>query len=122
MENNLKDAKSAAGALNGDPESFSYSVAHNLRVPLCKIAGYSEILQWCLSGKLDDQCLGYLNNIKKGAVSMDRIIESLLRLSKIGRQEMGVRLYLQKPVGSEDTLRGVEEIARFLDGAPGPSK
>ena len=31
-------------------------------------------------------------------------------------RELGVRLYLQKPIGSDDTKRVVGEIARFLDG------
>jgi signal transduction histidine kinase len=73
---------------NHELESFSYSVAHDLRAPLRQIAGYSNVLSKDHGPALDAEASRYLEKIDEGARKMGRLVDDLLSLSKIGRQEI----------------------------------
>ena len=69
-------------------ESFSYSVAHDLRAPLRAIHGYSGALLEDCGPQLDGQARGYLDCITSGAQRMGQLIDDLLSFSRLARQEM----------------------------------
>jgi len=73
---------------NHELESFSYSVAHDLRAPLRQIAGYSNVLSKDHGPSLDAEARRYLEKIDEGARKMGRLVDDLLSLSKVGRQEI----------------------------------
>ncbi len=73
---------------NRELEAFSYSVSHDLRAPLRHISGFAESLVEDYAGELDEQAKDYLARIHRGAEKMNRLIDDLLRLSQISRQEM----------------------------------
>jgi signal transduction histidine kinase len=74
---------------NKEMESFIYSISHDLRGPLRAISGFSSMLfQGSADDCLDDKRKNYLNRIQLGAAKMSRLIDDLLRLSNISRQEM----------------------------------
>ena len=73
---------------NTEMESFAYSVAHDLRAPLRHIAGYSGVLTEDYATSLDVEGLRYLGKIREGAQKMGRLVDDLLGLSQIGRQEL----------------------------------
>jgi signal transduction histidine kinase len=75
-------------AANRELEAFSYSVSHDLRAPLRHISGFAESLAEDYAGGLDAQGKDYLARIQRGAEKMNRLIDDLLRLSQISRQEM----------------------------------
>jgi signal transduction histidine kinase len=75
---------------NSELESFSYSVAHDLRAPLRQIAGYSNVLIEDYGPQLEGEALRYLEKVQEGARKMGRLVDDLLSLSKVGRQEMSV--------------------------------
>nr|WKN38716.1 ATP-binding protein [Tunicatimonas sp. TK19036] len=72
-------------ATNHELESFSYSVSHDLRAPLRAISGYSELFQEDYETQLDDSGKQMLKTINSNAEKMGRLIDDLLRFSKIGR-------------------------------------
>jgi light-regulated signal transduction histidine kinase (bacteriophytochrome) len=84
----LARAKEAAEALNRELESFSYSVAHDLRAPLRIIDGFSRMLLEDCSEKLDDGAQKHLSSIRESAQHMAQLIDALLGLSRLTRSEL----------------------------------
>jgi light-regulated signal transduction histidine kinase (bacteriophytochrome) len=75
---------------NKELEAFSYSVSHDLRAPLRGIDGFSLALYEDYRGKLDDTAKDYIARIRTATKKMDRLIDSLLKLSRISRFEMNL--------------------------------
>jgi signal transduction histidine kinase len=77
---------------NKELESFAYSVAHDLRAPLRHIAGYSNVIAQDYGPLLDAEGMRYLGKIANGAQQMGRLVDDLLGLSQIGRQELSLQV------------------------------
>jgi light-regulated signal transduction histidine kinase (bacteriophytochrome) len=73
---------------NKESEAFSYTVAHDLRAPLRHISGFSKILRDTYSANLDATAQNYLRFVCDGAKNMGRLIDDLLAMGRIGRQEL----------------------------------
>jgi PAS domain S-box-containing protein len=74
--------------INRELESFIYSVSHDLRGPLRAIFGFSSIMMKDIANKLEDKEKRYLSLIHDGTEKMSRLIDDLLNLSSISRQEI----------------------------------
>ena len=73
---------------NRELEAFSYSVSHDLRSPLRAIDGFSQALLEEYDNVLDDVGKGYLDRVRSATQRMGLLIDSLLRLSRVTRQEI----------------------------------
>lgn len=82
----LKKNVTQLEATNKELESFSYSVSHDLRAPLRILDGNSSILTEDYADKLDDEAKRLLGSLRQNARKMNNLIESLLKLSKLGRK------------------------------------
>ncbi|VAW84925.1 diguanylate cyclase/phosphodiesterase (GGDEF & EAL domains) with PAS/PAC sensor(s), partial [hydrothermal vent metagenome] len=78
-------------AANKELEAFSYSVSHDLRAPLRGIDGFSQILLEDYHDSLDKTGQAHLYRIKKSAQVMGKIIDDLLLLSRVTRQELELK-------------------------------
>ena len=75
--------------LNKELEAFSYSVSHDLRAPLRALDGFSEALLTSYAERpLDERGRDYLQRIRRASQRMGRLIDDLLKLSRIARSEM----------------------------------
>jgi len=69
-------------------ESYSYSIAHDLRTPLRSIISFSQIVMQDASDKLDGENVDHLRRIVKSASHMSELISGILELSRLSRTEM----------------------------------
>jgi PAS domain S-box-containing protein len=74
-------------ATNKELEAFTYSVSHDLRAPLRHIDGFSKLLLEEHSAELPDEAQHYLTRVREGALRMGRLVDDLLNLSRVGRQQ-----------------------------------
>ena len=88
LEQRVKLRTAELEAANRELEAFSYSVSHDLRAPLRHIDGFSAILQESFASQLAPEGLQYLDRIRGAAKNMSGLIDDLLRLSQLGRQEL----------------------------------
>jgi two-component system NtrC family sensor kinase len=72
---------------NEELESFSYSVAHDLRAPLRSVDGFSQALLEDYHDKLDAEGQQYLRFLRESAQHMAQLIDDLLALSRVARIE-----------------------------------
>ena len=87
-EEALLAAKKEAEAYSKELESFSYSVAHDLRGPLRSMDGFSEQLLAKYADKLDAEGRDSLERVRSGSVRMGLLIDGLLGLSRVTRTPM----------------------------------
>lgn len=69
-------------------ESFSYSIAHDLRAPLRAMTGISELLADEFRGQLGATGADYTRRIADGARRMDTLIQNLLDFGRLTREEL----------------------------------
>jgi PAS domain S-box-containing protein len=76
---------------NKELEAFTYSVSHDLRAPLRAMDGFSRILLEEYRHHLPAEAQKYLDFVRGGAVHMGKLIDGLLALSRLGRQDLKKR-------------------------------
>lgn len=88
LERRVKERTAELNEANRELESFNYSVSHDLRAPVRAIDGYSAIILEENRGLLPNDAATLLQNIRASTKKMDQLINGLLNLSRIGRQEV----------------------------------
>ncbi len=88
LEERVRQRTAQLEAANKEMESFAYSVSHDLRSPLRAIDGFSKALLEDYKDKLEESGLDYLNRVRAGAQRMGRLIDDILKLSKLTRDSM----------------------------------
>lgn len=91
LEDRVRERTAELEAANQELEAFSASVSHDLRGPLHVIDGYAELLEESHGTVLTSDGKKQLRNIRRATGEMANIIESLLRLSRLGRQQLQVQ-------------------------------
>lgn len=111
MERRVRDRTASLEASNQELEAFSYSVSHDLRSPLNIISINCKLLQDPdrLRPGEGERMLG---DIRESAEKMTCLIEDLLRLAQVNRQEIAAR-----PVDLSRIARGV--LAELQASEPG---
>jgi PAS domain S-box-containing protein len=88
LEKRVIDRTAQLQVANRELEAFSYSVSHDLRAPLRALDGFSQIILEDYASVLPKEAVSHLNRIRAGALQMGRLIDDLLRFSRLGRQSL----------------------------------
>jgi PAS domain S-box-containing protein len=88
LEQRVLDRTAELEATNRELSAFAYSVSHDLRSPLRSVDGFSHALLERYSGQLDAVGRDYLTRICGATRRMSQLIDDLLMLSRITRQEL----------------------------------
>ena len=111
MEEELRQKSDHLEAANRELEAFTYSVSHDLRQPLRAIASFSQIVQKSLQGGLREKEKGYLARVIDNTSKITNIIEDLLRLSRVSRQEI-------KPTQIDMTRMAATVVSEIREAQP----
>ncbi len=96
---------------NEELQAFSYSISHDLRIPLRAINGFAQILDRRHRQHLDEEGQHYLGNIVKAGEQMEQQIDDLLAYARLGRESLRYQ-----PLALRDVVtRVVENLAGRLE-------
>ena len=87
LDERVRQRTAELEAANKELDSFAYSVSHDLRAPLRAIDGFSQILEEDYGQQLGAEAHGHIQRIVAGTRTMGRLIDDLLRLSRVTRGE-----------------------------------
>ena len=88
LDRRVRDRTAELASANRELESFAYSVSHDLRAPLRGIDGFSLLAIEEYGDRLGEQGRGYLERVRAAAQRMGLLIDDILELSRVARQEM----------------------------------
>src|SRR2546427_1441915 len=88
LNETLQKQKRSLEAVNGELESFSYSVSHDLRGPLRAIDGFSYAVLEKFRDRLDPDAKRHLARIRDATRRMAQLIDDMLGLAQVTRREM----------------------------------
>lgn len=116
LERRVVERTAEVSAANAELEAFVYAVSHDLRGPLRAVSGFAELLKEELGPECTEAQADMVDRIRRGGMRMDQLIEDLLRLSRIGRQEIrrvpvdlsAVAREVASALAAEDPARVVE--------------
>jgi len=87
LEQRVSQRTAELEAINKELEAFTYSVSHDLRAPLRRIDGFAKLLVDEYGGDLPDEAKHYLARVREGTRQMGLLVDDLLNLARLGRQE-----------------------------------
>lgn len=88
LERRVEERTAELAAANRELESFCYSVSHDLRAPLRNMDGFSQALLEDYGLALGGEAQDFLHRIRSSCQRMARLIDDLLRLSRLTRAQM----------------------------------
>lgn len=74
-------------AKNSELEAFVYTVSHDLQAPVVSMRGFASLLQSRYLERMDERGQSYLRRIMANAEYLGRLLQDLLELSRVGRQD-----------------------------------
>ncbi len=97
--------------MNNELEAFTFSVSHDLRAPLRAMEGFADALKEDIGDELPELAREYADRIVASASRMDKLIEDLLRYSRISKQEIRLEA-VDMDVVVEEVLQQLEAEIR----------
>ena len=88
LEQQVEKRTAELETINKELDAFSYSVSHDLKAPLRTIQGFSRMLLAEHSSRLDAEGLRLLDVVCDNTRIMAQLIDDLLALSRLGRQQI----------------------------------
>jgi PAS domain S-box-containing protein len=116
LERRVAERSAELRATTAELETLLYSVSHDLRAPLRQLIGFSRQLLDESGQRLDPTGLHYAQRIHEAADHMATLVEDLISLSRIGRQDL-LRREVKLATLVEDVVNGLPSLpdGRVID-------
>jgi signal transduction histidine kinase len=88
LEKRVAERGAAVRAAVAELETVLYSVSHDLRAPLRQLLGFSRLLLDETGPELPASAVHYAQRIHEAADRMTTLVDDLVNLSRIGRQDL----------------------------------
>jgi PAS domain S-box-containing protein len=88
LERRVAERGSAVRAATAELETVLYSVSHDLRAPLRQLLGFSRLLLDEAGPELSSSSAHYARRIHEAATQMTLLVDDLVNISRIGRQDL----------------------------------
>jgi two-component system, sensor histidine kinase and response regulator len=123
LEQRIFERTSQLASSNQDLEAFTYSVAHDLEAPLRQMQGYAEIMAEQFTPVLPHEAARYLERIRQRGENLRLMLEDLLNLSLIGKQQLNRQTVnlnglVDEVVSSLKPEAGARQIEWKIGGLP----
>ncbi|GEM_PF-4112637 len=76
---------------NQDLQQFAYIASHDLQEPLRMVGNFVQLLERQYRDKIDEEGKEYIKYIVDGVNRMSKLIQNLLKYSRVGRKESALR-------------------------------
>lgn len=114
LETRIEARTNALNAKTRELESFTYSVAHDLKSPLRGIDGYTRLLLEDCGQNIDEQGQIFLQTIQTATGEMNQLIDDLLAYSRLERRELTTERFDLAPIVNSLVDRKREEAERSI--------
>jgi PAS domain S-box-containing protein len=111
LEQHLQDRTVQVDVLKKDAEKFGYSISHDLRAPLRRIAGFAKAMEEDYAGKLDSEGQQFIQNICASTENMSVLLDALMEVAHFSRSQLR-----RQPVDLTALVRRV--VAALQQSAP----
>lgn len=88
LNSDLEQRTLSLQLLNQELESFSYSLAHDLRAPLRAISAYSEMIIGGEAGDLTPEAMKMMHTIQRNSGRMTQLMDDFLAFFRVARKEV----------------------------------
>ena len=111
LERRIAERGAALRSATAELETLLYCVSHDLRTPVRHIGGFAELLLEDAGPALDPDVRHYATRIAEGAGRLGAMLDDLVQLSRLGRQDM-----LRRPVDFNLLAEDVVSMAQSEAG------
>jgi PAS domain S-box-containing protein len=88
----LRQANQELRRSNQDLEQFAYIASHDLQEPLRMIGNFVQLLERQYKDQIDEEGKEYIHYVVDGVNRMSKLIQNLLKYSRVGRKEAALRV------------------------------
>lgn len=88
LEERVRQRTEDLQVANRELESFSYSIAHDLRAPLASIDGFSRVLEQQAGQVIEGRNLHYVRRIRNAVRHMSELTDGLLSMARLARASL----------------------------------
>lgn len=88
LEERINERTQELERLNKELESFCYSISHELRAPIARLEGFSEVIRECVAEGNRDELAYLAERIGASSSRMRLVVDALLQMNRLSRTDL----------------------------------